>query len=73
MSKQKEELIEATGVISKAERGAFIVALDNGHEVRCHLGGKLRKNYIRVVPGDRVTIEITPYDMSHGRIVFRER
>jgi len=71
--KEKEKLIEAFGVVSKAERGSFIVTLDSGHEVMCHLGGKLRKNYIRIVPGDKVTVEITPYDPKRGRITFRER
>jgi translation initiation factor IF-1 len=73
MGKQKEDLIEASGTVTKAERGLFIVTLDNGHEVSCHLGGKMRKNFIRVVPGDKVNVEITPYDFTKGRIVFRER
>lgn len=74
MSNVKEESIETTGVIKEAVRGAFMVQLDNSeHVVLCRLGGKMRKNYIRVVPGDRVTIEISPYDLTRGRIVFRER
>ena len=74
MSNVKEDSIETTGVIKEAVRGAFMVQLDNSeHIVLCRLGGKMRKNYIRVVPGDRVTIEISPYDLTRGRIVFRER
>ena len=51
----------------------FRVALPNGHEVLAHISGKMRKNFIRIVPGDRVTVEITPYDLTKGRIVYRER
>ncbi len=73
MNKKKEEAIEAEGTITKAERGSFIVTLENGHTVNCHLGGKMRKNYIRIVPGDKVRIEVSPYDFTKGRITFRER
>lgn len=74
MSNVKEDSIETTGVIKEAVRGAFIVILDNSnHEVLCRLAGKMRKNYIRVVPGDRVTVDISPYDLTRGRIIFRER
>ncbi len=74
MSNVKEESIETTGVIKEVVRGAFMVQLDNSeHVVLCRLGGKMRKNFIRVVVGDRVTIEISPYDLTRGRIVFRER
>lgn len=70
----KEEAIEVTGTVREAVRGAFRVQLDNSeHLVLCHLGGKMRKNYIRVVPGDRVTVEVSPYDFTKGRITYRDR
>ena len=72
--KNKEESIPSEGVVTEAVRGAFIVKVDNSeHTVFCTLGGKLRKNYIRVVPGDRVRIEISPYDFGKGRIIYRGR
>ena len=74
MSEGKEEAIEVTGVVREAVRGAFRVQLENSeHVVLCHLGGKMRKNYIRVVPGDHVTVELSPYDLTKGRIVYRDR
>ncbi len=74
MSNVKEDSIETTGTIREAVRGAFIVQLDNSeHQVLCRLAGKMRKNYIRVVAGDKVTVEISPYDLTRGRIIFRER
>lgn len=74
MSEGKEEAIEVTGIVREAVRGAFRVQLENSeHVVLCHLGGKMRKNYIRVVPGDRVTVELSPYDLTKGRIVYRDR
>ena len=51
----------------------FRVTLDNGHAVMAHISGKMRKHYIRILTGDRVTVELTPYDLSKGRIVYRER
>ncbi|MYF54159.1 MAG: translation initiation factor IF-1, partial [Gammaproteobacteria bacterium] len=51
----------------------FKVQLDNGHEITAHISGKMRKNYIRISTGDRVKVELTPYDLSKGRITFRER
>ncbi|MBA3683720.1 MAG: translation initiation factor IF-1 [Planctomycetes bacterium] len=50
----------------------FVVVLDNGHEVLAHISGKIRMNYIRILPGDKVTIEMSPYDLTRGRIVYRE-
>ncbi len=74
MSEGKEEAIEVTGIVREAVRGAFRVQLENSeHVVLCHLGGKMRKNYIRVVPGDHVTVELSPYDLTKGRIVYRDR
>ncbi len=72
--KVKEEAIEATGTVTEEVRGAFRVKLDDlDHTVLCRLAGKMRKFRIRVVPGDRVAVELSPYDMSRGRITFRER
>lgn len=51
----------------------FRVTLDNGHMVMAHVSGRMRKNFIRIVPGDRVKVEVSPYDLTRGRIVFRER
>lgn len=70
--KQKEEAIELEGVISAVLAGTmFKVKLRNGHEVLAHISGKMRKNYIRIIPGDRVTVELSPYDLSRGRITYR--
>lgn len=72
--KQKEEAIEATGVVVEEVRGAFRVKLDEmDHIVLCRLAGRMRKFRIRVVPGDHVTVEISPYDPTRGRITYRER
>lgn len=70
----KEEGIEMDGVVTKALANTqFIVTLDVGHDVMAHVAGRMRKNFIRIVPGDRVTVEVSPYDPKRGRIVFRER
>jgi translation initiation factor IF-1 len=72
--KEKEEAIEATGVVVEEVRGAFRIKLDNSdHIVLCRLAGKMRKFRIRVVPGDKVRVEMSPYDLSRGRVTFRER
>lgn len=72
--KSKEEVIELSGVVTEEVRGAFRVKLDDmDHTVLCRLAGKMRKFRIRVVPGDRVAVEVSPYDMSRGRITYRER
>ena len=68
----KEELLEFTGtVIEKLPNAMFRVQLENGHEVLSHVSGKLRMNYIRIVPGDKVKLEMSPYDLSKGRITWR--
>jgi len=70
----KEEAIEAEGeVIEALANTQFRVKLDNGHEVLAHVAGKMRKFFIRIVPGDRVLVEVSPYDFNRGRIVYRER
>jgi len=68
----KEELIEAEGtVLETLPNTMFKVRLDNGHEVLAHLSGKLRLNFIKILPGDRVKLELSPYDLSRGRITYR--
>jgi translation initiation factor IF-1 len=60
-------------VIDALPNAMFTVELENGHQVLGHLGGRMRKNYIRVLPGDRVVVELSPYDLTRGRITFRHR
>ena len=68
----KEDLIEAEGIIDEALPNAmFRVVLDNGHKVLAHVSGKIRMNFIRILPGDKVKVELSPYDLSRGRITFR--
>lgn len=70
----KEDVVEMEGVVTESLPSTmFRVKLDNGHIVLCHISGKMRKNYIRILEGDRVRVEMTPYDLSKGRIVFREK
>jgi translation initiation factor IF-1 len=74
MQKVKEEAIELEGRVKAAlANTTFRVELDVGGEVIAHIGGKMRKHYIRIIPGDRVKVEISPYDMTKGRITFRIR
>lgn len=68
----KEESIEVKGEVKEALPNAmFRVELENGHEVLGHISGKMRKHYIRILPGDQVKVELSPYDLTRGRIVFR--
>jgi translation initiation factor IF-1 len=68
----KEELIETEGKILEALPNAmFKVELENGHVVLAHVSGKMRMNFIRILPGDKVKLELSPYDLSRGRITFR--
>jgi translation initiation factor IF-1 len=70
----KEEQIEMDGtIVDTLPNTMFRVELDNGHIVTAHISGKMRKNYIRLITGDRVTVELTPYDLTKGRITFRAR
>ncbi|HAY45778.1 MAG TPA: translation initiation factor IF-1 [Gammaproteobacteria bacterium] len=70
----KEDHIEMEGkVIDTLPNTMFRVALDNGHVVTAHISGKMRKNYIRILTGDKVTVQLTPYDLSKGRITYRGR
>ena len=70
MAKEDKIQIEAE-VVDALPNAMFKVRLDNGHEVLAHLAGKMRMHYIRIVPGDKVTVEISPYDLSKGRITYR--
>ena len=69
---QKEAALELEGVVEEAlPNTMFRVKLDNGHTVLGHISGKMRKHYIRILPGDRVTVELSPYDLTRGRITYR--
>ena len=66
--------IEVEGTVTECLRGAmFKVELENGHELLAHISGKIRKNYIKILPYDRVLVELSPYDLNRGRILFRYR
>lgn len=68
----KQQAIEAEGVLTEAlSNGVFRVELNNGHEITCTLSGKMRMNYIKVLPGDKVKVEMSPYDLTKGRISRR--
>lgn len=70
----KQDVIEISGVVVDTLPNAqFKVKLENGHEILAHVSGKIRMHYIRILPGDRVTVEISPYDLTRGRITFRRK
>jgi translation initiation factor IF-1 len=70
----KEEPIRVEAVVKEALPNAtFRVELENGHQLLAHVSGKIRMNFIRILPGDKVTVEVSPYDLSKGRIVYRSR
>ena len=70
----KQDVIEIEGVVTDTLPPAnFKVKLQNGHEIHAHVAGKIRMNYIRILPGDRVTVEISPYDLTRGRITYRHK
>ena len=70
----KADVIEIEGVVvEKLPNAMFKVELENGHIVRAHISGKLRMNFIKILPGDKVTLEMSPYDLSKGRIVWRDK
>ena len=70
MSKEEAIELEAT-VVESLPNAVFRVELENKHQVLAHISGKMRKNFIRILPGDRVQVELTPYDLSRGRITYR--
>jgi len=70
----KEEMIEMEGVVDEVMPDTrFRVTLENGHAVIAHISGKMRKHHIRILPGDKVSLELTPYDLTKGRITFRHK
>jgi len=70
----KEDLIQVEGtVIEPLPNAMFQVQLANGHKVLAHISGKMRMNYIRILPGDKVTVELSPYDLTRGRITYRAK
>ncbi len=71
---EKEEIIEVEGTILEALPNAmFRVELENGHKVLAHISGKMRMHYIKILPGDTVRVELTPYDLTRGRIIYRKK
>ena len=70
----KSDMIEVEGVVAESLPNAtFQVQLQNGHKILAHISGKLRMNYIRILPGDKVTVEMSPYDLTRGRIIWRSK
>jgi translation initiation factor IF-1 len=68
----KEDVIEMEGAIQQSLPNAmFTVMLENGHEILAHISGRMRKNFIKILPGDRVKVELSPYDLTRGRITYR--
>ena len=70
----KDDVIELEGtVVEELPNAMFQVEIENGHKVLAHISGKLRMNYIKILPGDKVTVELSPYDLAKGRIVWRDK
>ena len=70
----KADVIEIEGtVVEKLPNAMFKVELENGHQVLAHISGKLRTNFIKILPGDKVTLDLSPYDLSKGRIIWRDK
>ncbi|MGD0915578.1 MAG: translation initiation factor IF-1 [Thermodesulfobacteriota bacterium] len=70
----KEEAIQVEGkVLETLPNAMFRVELENGHKILAHISGKMRMHFIKILPGDKVTVELSPYDLSRGRIIFREK
>ena len=70
----KEDVLETTGTVIEALPNAtFQVELENGHKILAHISGKLRMNFIRILPGDKVTVQMSPYDLTRGRITWRSK
>ncbi|MDD5923567.1 MAG: translation initiation factor IF-1 [Clostridia bacterium] len=70
----KDDVIEIVGTVKEALPNAqFTVELPNGHSILAHISGKLRMNYIKIIPGDKVTVEMSPYDLTKGRITWRSK
>lgn len=74
MGKEREEAIEVEGEVTEAlPNTMFRVMLDTEHEILAHISGRMRRHYIRILPGDRVKVELSPYDLNRGRITFRHK
>ena len=74
LAKEKEEALEVEGTVTQALANTrFRVQIEGGHEVIAHVAGRMRKFFIRIVPGDKVKVELSPYDLTKGRITYRER
>lgn len=70
----KKDVIEVFGTVIEAQPNAmFVVELENGHKVLAHISGKIRMNFIRILPGDKVKVELSPYDLDRGRITWRDK
>ena len=70
----KDDVIEVEGTVTeKLPNATFQVQLENGHKILAHISGKLRMNFIRIIPGDKVLIEMSPYDLTKGRIIWRDK
>jgi len=70
----KKDVIEVFGTVMEAQPNAmFVVRLENGYDVLAHISGKIRMNFIRILPGDRVKVELSPYDLTRGRITWRDK
>ena len=70
----KEDVIEVEGIVlEKLPNATFNVELENGHKIMAHISGKLRLNFIKIIPGDKVLIEMSPYDLTKGRIIWRDK
>jgi translation initiation factor IF-1 len=70
----KKDVIEVFGTVVEAQPNAmFVVKLENGYEILAHISGKIRMNFIRILPGDRVKVELSPYDLTRGRITWRDK
>ncbi len=70
----KDDVLELEGVVKEVQPNAtFLVELANGHKIQAHISGKLRMNYIRILVGDKVTVEMSPYDLTKGRITWRSK
>jgi translation initiation factor IF-1 len=70
----KKDVIEVFGTVIEAQPNAmFVVKLENGYEILAHISGKIRMNFIRILPGDRVKVELSPYDLTRGRITWRDK
>jgi translation initiation factor IF-1 len=73
LAKKKDVIVMQGNILESLPNATFRVKLDNGHEIIAHISGKMRKNFIKLLPGDRVTVEVSIYDLNKGRIVRREK